>query len=137
MVEINNRTKIAADAGKLKRIAAAFMESRRKSGYELSVALVGESEMKKLNRIYRKIAAPTDVLSFSGEGKFFGEIILCPGLIKKQSQASGRSFEGELEFILVHGLLHLSGLSDETEKDRLGMIRLGEKFLRNLKGGKK
>lgn len=133
VVEINNQTKNKIDLARLKRIAEIFLKSRHKAGHELSVAIVGDAAMRKLNRAYRKIDKPTDVLSFTGEGKFFGEIILDYNQIKKQAKELNKSVKDELVFILVHGLLHLEGYDDKVEKDRLKMIKLGEEFLENVK----
>jgi len=113
----------------VKKISEVFLRERRRKGYDLSVAIVGDGEIRKLNNAYRKIDRPTDVLSFAGEGKFLGEIILGINQIKRQARELKRSAKDELAFILVHGLLHLAGLDDKTEKGRLNMIKEAEKFL--------
>jgi len=133
MVEINNQTKNKIDLRLIERISEEFLKSRRKAGHELSVAIIGDAAMRKINRERRQIDKPTDVLSFRGEGKFFGEIILDYSQIKKQARELKKSAGDELVFILVHGLLHLAGYDDRTEKDRLKMIRLGEEFIINFK----
>lgn len=132
MVEINNQTNNKIDAALLKRVAEEFLKSRRKAGHELSVAIIGDAAMRKINRACRKIDKPTDVLSFRGEGKFFGEIILDYSQVKRQARESGKNVKDELVFILVHGLLHLDGYDDKTEKERLKMIGLGEKFIKKI-----
>ncbi|MFA4942854.1 MAG: rRNA maturation RNase YbeY, partial [Patescibacteria group bacterium] len=60
------------------------------------------------------------------------EIIIDIKAIERQARELGKSRDSELFFILVHGLLHLIGYNDETEKERLKMISLGEDFLRLL-----
>jgi rRNA maturation RNase YbeY len=133
MVEINNQTKNKVDLRLIERISEEFLKSRRKAGHELSIAIIGDAAMRKINRERRRIDKPTDVLSFRGEGKFFGEIILDYSQVKRQARELKKSAGDELVFILVHGLLHLAGYDDRTEKERLKMIRLGEKFIRKLK----
>jgi probable rRNA maturation factor len=120
------------DVELVKLVTERFLKYYKKNKFEVSIAFVSDKEIKKLNKIYRGINKPTDVLSFEGEGKFLGEIIISYSQIKKQAKEFGRTTKQELVFILVHGLLHLLGLDDETEKGRLGMIEEGEKFIRIL-----
>ncbi len=95
----------------------------------ISIAFIGDQVMARLNQQYRKLKRPTDILSFAGEGSDLGEIIIDYVQIKRQAKKYSKSINQELIFILVHGLLHLLGHDDETEKDRQKMITLGEKFI--------
>lgn len=133
MVEINNRTKNKVDLALLKKTAQKFLESRKKGGYELSIAIVGDAEMRKLNKAYRELDKPTDVLSFAGEGNFYGEIILDFAQIKKQAKELKKSIKEELIFILVHGLLHLEGMDDKTEKGGREMEKKAVNFIKKNK----
>ncbi|MFA6393625.1 MAG: rRNA maturation RNase YbeY [Patescibacteria group bacterium] len=133
MVEINNQTKSKIDELLIRKVAEAFLKSHHKIGHELSIAIIGDAAMRKINRERRRIDSPTDVLSFRGEGGFFGEIILDYSQIKKQARELKKSAGDELVFILVHGLLHLAGYDDRTEKERLKMIRLGGEFIKMQK----
>lgn len=144
-IEINNKEKYNIDLDLIKRVITGFAGAYKIKAKEISLALVGDAEIKKINRIYRGLNRPTDVLSFAplnsangnltgqaGEGDDFGEIILDYNQIKRQARELGRSVRAELIFILVHGLLHLSGYNDETEKDRLKIIKMGEEFIKNF-----
>jgi probable rRNA maturation factor len=133
MIEINNTTKYKIDEKSIKKVAAEFLRRRRLSRKDVSIAFIGDKEMRRLNRRYRKKDKTTDVLSFAEEGEdagFFGEIVISPAQIKKQARENGNTFKQELIFILVHGLLHLAGYDDCIEKDRINMIKLGEKFIK-------
>lgn len=130
-IEINNRTKSKLDLKLISQAINAFGRSRKISHKEISVAFVGDAEIKKLNRTYRSLNQATDVLAFAGEGDFFGEIIIDYNQIKRQAGRFGNSAKREVVFILVHGLLHLLGYDDKTEKDRLKMIKMGEEFIKN------
>ncbi|MEK7097317.1 MAG: rRNA maturation RNase YbeY [Patescibacteria group bacterium] len=133
MVEINNTTKERVDARAVKKAAEIFLEKKRKSGYEVSVAFVGDAAIRKLNKAYRGMDKATDILTFAGEDKFLGEIIIDYRQIKRQAKEQGHSAKKELIFILIHGLFHLLGYEDDAEKDRLHMIKIGQKFIdRNL-----
>ncbi|MDD5527356.1 MAG: rRNA maturation RNase YbeY [Patescibacteria group bacterium] len=129
MIEINNTTEYKIKNSLIKKTAEKFLQSRRLSNKDLSVAFIGDAKMRALNRKYRKKDCPTDVLSFTGDAPDLGEIIIDPAQIKRQAKASGNSFQAELIFILIHGLLHLVGYDDKTEKERLRMIKIGEQFL--------
>lgn len=132
-IEINNRTKQKINFGPVKKITKAFARKYKLGRKEISLAVIGDAAMKKLNRGYRGQNKPTDVLSFNGEGDFLGEIIIDYAQIKRQARQSGLSAEAEFIFILTHGLLHLIGYDDKTEAGRLRMIRLGEEFIKNFK----
>lgn len=129
-VEINNKTKSKIDLSLVKKAGEKFLQFKNKENFEVSIAFISDSEMRKLNKRYRGIDKTTDVLSFSGEEKFLGEIVISYAQIKRQAKEFGNKPKDELIFILVHGLLHLLGHDDKTEKGRLGMIRLGEMFLK-------
>ncbi len=162
IIEINNRTKGKIDLKLVKQVVGEFsriypVKSRRNVGSrsefngvnqnkEISLAIVGDAAMKKLNRTYRGQNRPTDVLSFAplnntegnltgqaGDDDLLGEIIIDYAQIKRQAKELGRSIKDELIFILVHGLLHLVGYDDETEKGRREMVKMGEEFVNNFK----
>lgn len=134
IIEINNLAKSRVDL-KLIRQAVNFFARIYKIGKtkEISLALVSDGEIKKLNRTYRRLNKITDILTFGGEGDFLGEIIIDYGQIKRQATRLGQAPKRELIFILVHGLYHLIGYDDETEKGRLKMIKLGEEFMKKIK----
>lgn len=96
---------------------------------KVSIALVGEKEIKNLNRIYRGKNSVTDVLSFaetkddfksiSAVAKnYIGEIIICYPRALKQAKENKQSLKQELSLLLVHGLLHLLGYHHQTKKER-------------------
>lgn len=133
-LEVNNLTKYRPDLKLIKSAAAEFARVFKISkDKELSLALAGEAEIKRLNRIYRGRDQVTDILSFAGEENFLGELVINYGQIKRQAKQSRVSVRRELVFILTHGLLHLIGYDDKTEAGRRKMIELGEKFVRKLK----
>jgi probable rRNA maturation factor len=142
MLEINNATKYKISAYLLKKITDKFLAERKLGKKDISLAFIGDAEMRGLNRRYRKEDCPTDVLSFGnpppfqgedGGGSDFGEIIINPAQISRQAAAAGNSFKKELAFIFVHGLLHLAGYDDKTEKERSKMIKIGEEYLKKWK----
>lgn len=101
---------------------------------EVSVALVGDDEIQELNKTYRNIDTPTDVLSFEDgfetpDGiRFAGDIIISIPYAKRDK--GDRQLDEYILFLVAHGLLHLTGLDHITEEERLDMIDKGEALLR-------
>ena len=133
MVEITSKTKSKINLSLVKKTVLKFLESYKLSEKEVSIAFVGSMRMKELNKKYRKKDKLTDVLSFSGENNFLGEIVINYTQIKKQAKKFNNNPTEELVFILVHGLLHLLGYKDETEVGQREMEKLGEKFIKSIK----
>lgn len=132
IIEINNKTKSKIDLKTVKTVTEKFLEKNRKKNKEVSIVFVGDKSIRKLNKEYRGKDKVTDVLSFDGEEGFLGEILIDYAQIKRQAKKFNNSTKDELIFILVHGLLHLIGYEDKTEKGRLKMEELGNKFIKNL-----
>lgn len=127
MLEINNTTKNRLKQARLHFLAEHFFKYFKKK-LNVSLAIVGDTAMQRLNKRYRGKDKPTDILSFPE----LNELIIDYAQIKRQAKEFGHSTQKELEFIFVHGLLHLLGYEDDNEKKRLKMIALGEDFLRKI-----
>lgn len=112
-------------------------------GAELSVTFVDDEEIQAINREYRQIDKPTDVISFAlneqdaeeieviGESipNLLGDIIISIPRTKDQADAYGHSFERELGFLAVHGMLHLLGYDHMTKEDEQKMFSKQEEIL--------
>lgn len=120
---------------------AAKMENIENA--EVSITFVTNEEIHRINREYRQKDAPTDVISFAleelGEGeveivgqdlpRVLGDIIISIDRTKEQAEEYGHSFERELGFLAVHGLLHLLGYDHMTEEDEKVMFGKQEEIL--------
>jgi len=122
----------------LSKIAHRALEVLGLSKVELSIALVSDAQIKRLNKLYRNKDKPTDVLSFPIGEKvedwlILGDIVISVDTAKRQAQELGHSLEEELKRLLVHGLVHLLGydheLGGEEEKK---FFELEESVLREL-----
>ena len=135
MVEVNNQTKNNIPVSLIKKVSKEFLKVHKREEFEVSIVIVGDKAIKELNHRYRKLNQVTDVLAFSGDAddKFLGEIIIDYAQIKRQAKLYSGSTEEELIFILVHGLLHLLGYEDKTVKGKKEMIKMGKKFIRDIK----
>ena len=111
---------------------------------EVSVTLTDNAGIHEINRSYRNIDAPTDVLSFpmlewakpsdfdalehmddafnpeTGE-LLLGDIVISVEKVEEQSAAYGHSLQRELAFLTAHSMFHLFGYDHETEEERLVM----------------
>jgi probable rRNA maturation factor len=89
---------------------------------ELSILIVDDGEMARLNRQYRQIAHTTDVLSFPMlEGEFgeispemLGDVVISAQTAGTMSEETGAAIASVLDLLLVHGILHLLGLDHEA-----------------------
>lgn len=138
MIEINNLTTTPIDEGFLKKVAAKVLMEEKRDKKALSIAIIGQARMRKLNKRYRARNRVTDVLSFPGqkigkekfvvppkETEGLGEVVICLHQVKKNGQRMGSSFERELATCLIHGILHL--LDYEHEKNEKAAKKMEEK----------
>ena len=100
---------------------------------EVSITLTDDAHIHVLNREYRRVDRPTDVLSFalteSEEpaiidapcGVVLGDLVISLERAAAQAEEYGHSFLRELSFLTVHGMLHLLGYDHIEEEDRLEM----------------
>lgn len=127
-----------------KVIHAAIASKKLPFDCEVSVNLVDNRYIALLNKEYRGIDAPTDVLSFALlEGEEYadtnedGEVILGDIVIsleraKEQAEEYGHTFEREVAFLALHGALHLLGYDHIEERDRRLMRKKEEEILESL-----
>jgi len=115
---------------------------------EVSLTLTDDREIQELNRTYRGIDRPTDVLSFAleeaGEDEpeflvpegyedhLLGDIVISVERAKAQAEEYGHSFMRELVYLAVHGALHLLGYDHEREDDRAIMRQKEEAVMESL-----
>lgn len=97
---------------------------RVKKKREFCLAFVTEPAIKKLNKQYRGINKPTDVLSFEP-----GDIMICEPYAKREAKRRAISTHEELLRLAIHGVLHLSGYDHCTEKEEAEMFSLQERLV--------
>ncbi len=96
---------------------------------EVSLAIVGDARMRTLNARYRGHRETTDVLSFPGDGRFLGEILISLPQARRQAVQYGVSLASEIELLVVHGLLHLDGHEHQRPAARRRMQALERRLL--------
>jgi probable rRNA maturation factor len=81
---------------------------------ELVVVFLDTADARKLNRQFRQRNYATDVLSFAPtDGTQLGELVICPQVVRRQALEHGWSFQIELSYMVLHGVLHLLGYDHE------------------------
>ncbi|MBQ9058370.1 MAG: rRNA maturation RNase YbeY [Atopobiaceae bacterium] len=118
----------ALDAAELERCVRFVLEQEQVTGAcELSLSMVSDEHMRELNRAWRGIDRPTDVLSLECESPFedardfavpvmLGDIVLAPSYIAAQAANFKTTEADETRLLLVHGILHLLGYDHEEEE---------------------
>ena len=104
---------------------------------ELSVALVGDRRMSQLHQRFMGIAGPTDVLTFELEhderGRVVGgEVVVCVPEARRQAGARGSDARFELLLYTLHGMLHLCGFDDRTDRGFRTMHRTEDELLNRI-----
>jgi len=109
----------------------------------VTVCLVSDAQIARMNETFRKKKGPTDVLSFpssqrrkplriqrrtrrSKNPEYLGDIAISPATARRYARKHGRRLAQELRVLILHGILHLLGYDHET--DRGQMDRLEEKL---------
>ena len=111
---------------------------------EVTICLVSDTEIARMNEAFRRKKGPTDVLSFpamerrrpahlsarSGRPGFLGDIAISPETARRNAKKFGRSVPSELQVLIVHGVLHLLGYDHETDRGEMDRIeqRLRRRF---------
>jgi len=115
----------------------------------LTVCLVSDAEIARMNQTFRKKKGPTDVLSFpavargkprrpaseggpykEGAGEYLGDIAIAPSTARRYAKKNGRKIADEIRVLMLHGVLHLMGYDHET--DRGEMERVERKLRKRL-----
>jgi probable rRNA maturation factor len=110
---------------------------------DLTVCLVSDAEIARMNEAFRKKKGPTDVLSFPAEKtrrkrinatgaddtegaekkrKYLGDIAIAPATARRYAKKNGRSLNNELRVLILHGVLHLLGFDHEIDRGEMDRI---------------
>jgi probable rRNA maturation factor len=105
---------------------------RRELGFapeSVTIQLISDDSMARLNEKYRNKPGSTDVLSFPANGarpsrsvEYIGDIAISPETARRNARRFSRSLPEEMRILILHGMIHLAGFDHETdhgEMDRL------------------
>lgn len=130
-------------------ISKAIEQANGPEDAEVSLTLTNDAHIWELNRTYRGVDRPTDVLSFAlqeeneeepeifgYEDNALGDIVISVERAREQALEYGHSLEREIVYLAVHGTLHLLGFDHETEAEKAIMRRQEEAVMAFLKLGR-
>ncbi len=133
-------TRVRVRQAELRRLAGCVLVAVGEKKSELSIDLVGDGRMRRLNRQYRKKDRTTDVLAFamresaSPVSALLGDVVISVPTAQRQAKEGGRSLSEEIAWLLVHGVLHLCGYDHErSDAEARRMKRREQVVLRGLR----
>ena len=117
-----------------------YERARRELGFapeSVTVQLISDETMARLNETFRKKHGPTDVLSFPANGarpapgaEYVGDIAISPETARRNARRFCRSLPVEIKILILHGMIHLAGFDHET--DRGEMARFERRLRKRL-----
>jgi probable rRNA maturation factor len=117
---------------------ATLLQQRVPAGVELTIVITGNAQLRSLNRAFRDVDAPTDVLSFATDERlrpnavYLGDVIISYPKAREQAKAGGHSVQAELQLLVVHGVLHLLGYDHYTKAEKNLMWKAQAAVLKKL-----
>jgi len=143
-VQVDEPFQTQVQSGQIQQaVLATLAHQRVAEACELAVVITDDEALRELNRRYRGVDAPTDVLAFPNETRgpfvsapgfprYLGDVIISFPRAASQAAESGHPTETELQLLAVHGVLHLLGYDDEAEEERARMWKAQSEVLQAL-----
>ena len=140
--EIFNETSydLEKDIVDLEKLLNFALEKENVQNAEFSIIFVDKEMIHEINKTYRNVDRVTDVISFALEDnktielsvRLLGDIYICVEKIEEQAKEYGHSFQRELSFLAIHGLLHLLGYDHMIEEDEKVMFEKQDDILNSF-----
>lgn len=101
----------------------------------IDITLLSTTAIQAMNHAYFKVNTPTDTISFSltPDAPITGDVYLCPSVIRKNAQTHNVSFSDEFKTVIIHSVLHLMGMNDDTNDAFLAMKKKQDHILSVLR----
>jgi probable rRNA maturation factor len=125
MISIDPSSTVQAEMPAKSTLTRFLIRAREAVGItgEVDVLLTSDAEIKKLNRAFRHKNKPTDVLSFPAPEEIFeehaGDLAISLDTAARQAVSFGHSIGEEVRVLMLHGLLHLSGMDHEADRGEM------------------
>jgi probable rRNA maturation factor len=118
----NIQKKQKVNTGRFRRSLKRLLKELNIENHEISVLIVDDEQIRRMNRDYLNRDRPTNVISFAmTEGfagdihpEILGDIVISSETALRDASTAGLEFSDEIEFLLIHGLLHLMGYNHEN-----------------------
>lgn len=143
-VQIDEQFRAQVQSEPLHRAAlATLIHQRVEELCEVAVVVTDDEALRELNRRYRGVDAPTDVLAFPyetqgpfvgapGFPRYLGDVIISFPRAEAQAAEAGHDVRAELQLLVVHGVLHFLGYDDVTDEQRARMWAAQADILQTL-----
>jgi probable rRNA maturation factor len=126
---VNRQRRVPVAVKPLEDFFERVRRELRFASESVTVELINDAAMARLNQSFRNKRGPTDVLSFPANGarpnqktEYLGDIAISPETARRNARRFSRTFSTEMRILILHGMLHLAGFdheSDHGEMDRL------------------
>jgi len=134
---LNRQRRVPVAVQPLERFHERVREELGFAPESVTIQLISDKTMARLNLAFRNHEGPTDVLSFPANGarpflraQYVGDIAISPETARRNARRYSRSLAAELKILLLHGMIHLAGYDHET--DRGEMDRLERRLRKKL-----
>ena len=138
-VQIAARYQAKVKPSVLRKAAQAALDQQRiKRHVEMTIVVTGNAQLRALNRVFREVDAPTDVLSFSTDDQpgpdtvYLGDVVISYPQAREQARSGGHPVAAELQLLVVHGVLHLLGHDHYTGAEQQVMWKAQAAALKKL-----
>ncbi len=133
---INNTNEKLVEIEELKDFIDFALNYLKLEKVMFNIIIINNEEIHKINKEYRGVDRPTDVISFALEDdgtfvktdvRILGDVYISIDKAKEQAESFGHSLKRELSFLTIHGILHLLGydhMKEEEEKEMFGLQEL-------------
>lgn len=142
-LDLTGRLPSGLNRKQLLRLAETALKTTRFQGpARLSVSIVDEAAIRRLNRRYRGQNRSTDVLSFASKTdprfvvatgsrpiEHLGDVVISRPHVKRQARQVGRTMAQEFALLFIHGLLHLLGYDHATARRERAMFALQQEIM--------
>lgn len=102
----------------------------------IAVVFVDDAEMQAMHQAYMNIDEPTDIMTFpsdpDSDGVIGGDLVISSDTAAAHAVEHGHSTATELEFLIIHGMLHLLGWDDAKDSDRAAMLARQSEILAEM-----
>ncbi|MGD2278708.1 MAG: rRNA maturation RNase YbeY [Candidatus Omnitrophota bacterium] len=119
----NRNKKRRIDLGKIEKIARKTLRLLKKTNAEINIVFFSNQKIRAINRLFLGKDESTDVIAFPSDEKigpdraFLGDIAVSSDKAFRNAAEYGTAFTEEAALYVIHGILHLTGYDDRTEKD--------------------
>ena len=129
-IPITNESGLPVQTRRLRRAVRSTLHRYGSLPGRLAILITSNAEIQELNRHFRKVDEPTDVLTFPASpdlnrgfrlGRLIGDVAISAEYAQAQAELRGIRLDEEVAYLGIHGALHLCGFDDVTETDRRRM----------------